>query len=221
MTQITQNVSESDSFFAWLRQQQANKRLNQSQVDAANELIAVMLPSDLKNKLAVIAGWGTGQTMSLSQSGIDKLCEYEGFESHPYKDSAGKWTIGYGSTYYENNQPVKSTDKPISKERALQLKQNIVNRDFAPAVNTVLSKEISEGKITQNMFDMLVSLAYNIGAARFATSAVVKYLHDGDKNAAANAFLLWNKVRNPVTRQLEFSKGLYRRREKERDYFLA
>ena len=40
----------------------------------------------------------------------DIIKEFEGFRSQAYKCSAGKWTIGYGSTLYEDGTPVKQGD---------------------------------------------------------------------------------------------------------------
>jgi lysozyme len=68
--------------------------------------------------------------------------------------------------------------------------------------------------LSQNQFDALVSLAYNIGTNAFKTSTLVKYLNALDFKAAADEFLKWNRGGGKVM------KGLVRRRETERALFL-
>ena len=81
--------------------------------------------------------------------------------------------------------------------------------------DTRLRDEIKAGKITQNMFDALVSLAYNIGTGALAGSSIIRKLKAGDKLGAANAFRLYNKSGGQVL------KGLVNRREEERKIFLS
>ena len=44
---------------------------------------------------------------------IDLICEFEGFRENVYDDGVGVPTIGYGSTFYENNDRVAWGDPPI------------------------------------------------------------------------------------------------------------
>ena len=67
--------------------------------------------------------------------------------------------------------------------------------------------------LTQNQFDALVSLTYNIGSGAFNNSTLLK-LNKGDYQGAADQFLVWNKADGKVM------KGLVRRREAERALFL-
>jgi lysozyme len=64
-------------------------------------------------------------------------------------------------------------------------------------------------------FAALVSLAYNIGAAAFARSSVLRAHNRGDKAAAARAFALWNKAGGRVIR------GLVTRRAKEAALYVS
>lgn len=196
-------------FFDLFRMQMGG-RLTQKQVDFANDLLAKMPVDQVKSELAKVYGFG----MVLSQAGLELIAQFEGFRSRPYRDSAGIPTIGYGNTYYLDGRRVKMTDDPISQADAKRLKIKIVNRDFAPHINRILASEITSGQITQNMFDAMVSLAYNIGVVAFARSSVVRFLKNGDKQKAADAFLAWNKAGGKIL------GGLVRRREKERELFL-
>ena len=62
---------------------------------------------------------------------------------------------------------------------------------------------------SQEQFDAMVCLTYNIGPAAFARSTVLRKHNAGDFPAAAKAFLMWNKAGGKVLR------GLTRRREAE------
>lgn len=151
--------------------------------------------------------------MSLSDKGFEMLAVFEGFRSAPYRDSVGVPTIGYGNTYYLDGRKVTMSDKPISKDEAKKLKMAVIDKDFAPAVNRLLESQIKAGKITQNMFDALISLVYNIGVGALAKSSVIKHLQNGNKQQAGEAFLLWkNAGGKPI---------LLKRRQKEREVFLA
>ena len=215
-------VMTEEQFFEWMRSHQDNKRLTQDMVDGAKQMIALMSLEELKEALALVNGWHDPKPyegMKFSSNGNEKLKEYERFVGKPYLDIARVWTIGYGSTYYENRKAVTKYDPPISEKRAAELKNNIINMDFAPAVNLMFAEQIKKGEVTQNMFDALILLSYNIGVRGLAGSSVAKHLKAGKKQAAADAFLPWNKIKE--NGRLVFSQGLANRREKERALFLS
>ena len=147
--------------------------------------------------------------MKLSDNGFTLLGELEGIVLRPYKDSVGIPTIGIGSTYYEDGTKVKMTDKAITKERAIQLAKNVV-KSFEEQVNKSILLPM-----TQNQFDAMVLLCYNIGKSGFARSSVVRNFNLGNIQKAADSFLLWNKAGGRVV------QGLVNRRNKERSLFLS
>ena len=147
--------------------------------------------------------------MQLSTNGFNLLAELEGVVLNPYKDSVGIPTIGIGSTYYEDGTKVTMKDKAITKERAIQLAKNVV-KSFEARVNKSIIVPM-----TQNQFDAMVLLCYNIGESGFARSSVVRHFNNGNLQKAADSFLLWNKAGGKV------SKGLTNRRQKERNLFLT
>jgi lysozyme len=70
--------------------------------------------------------------------------------------------------------------------------------------------------LTQNQFDALVSLCYNIGSGNLISSTLVKMLKAGnDKAEVAKQFLRWNKA---AGKELA---GLTRRRNAEAELFLG
>jgi lysozyme len=127
--------------------------------------------------------------MKIDITGENFIIKEEGMVLHPYLDSAGIPTIGVGCTYYEDGTKVKMTDEPITEERALQLFRNLV-KPFEQTVNRVIRVQM-----TQNQFNALVSLCFNIGVSAFSRSTLVKKI-----NARASLpeievwFLVWNKV---------------------------
>lgn len=208
-----------EEFFNWLRSMQDDKRLSQNEVDTANELLQTTTPEQLKAWLIEVNDWNIEEPktgfMQLSKAGVDYIKKFEAYRAKPYQDSKGVWTIGYGNTYYPNGKRVSPNDKPITEAEASELKRTITNRDFVPSVNIMLRDEIKAGKITQNMFDALVSLAYNIGTGALAASTVIRKLKAGDINGAADAFRRFNISGGKVL------KGLINRREEERKIFLS
>lgn len=67
--------------------------------------------------------------------------------------------------------------------------------------------------LTQNEFDALVSLCFNIGCGAFGKSTLVKLLNAGDYDASAREFRRWDKQRGTVL------AGLTRRRAAEEKLF--
>ncbi|RPI74763.1 MAG: lysozyme, partial [Desulfobacteraceae bacterium] len=68
--------------------------------------------------------------------------------------------------------------------------------------------------LSQNQFDSLVSLVYNIGAGAFERSTLLRLLNQGDYTGAANQFCLWNKAGGKIL------PGLIKRRCEETLLFL-
>lgn len=216
MTEIVLTVK---AFFDWMRSQQDDGILSKTEVNGANELLALFEPAELKAILIKVNGWSDGQEMKLSESGMALLNEFEGFRSKPYLDSVKKPTIGWGTTYYPDGREVRMSDKPVTRAEAARIKQAVLNQDFSPAVNMMFADEIERGEITQNMFDALISLVYNIGVMGLKASSIYRNIKAGRYSAAADSFLLYNKGR--INGHLEVIGGLVARRHKERALFLA
>ncbi|WWW11143.1 lysozyme [Arcobacter cryaerophilus gv. pseudocryaerophilus] len=144
--------------------------------------------------------------MKVSSKGLELIKEFEGFSSVAYLCSAKKATIGYGNTFWEDGTPVKIGDQ-ISKERAETLLKHVVD-NFSVAVEVDIKIEVS-----QNQFDAMVSLAYNIGLGAFKNSTLLRQLNRGNFVGASQEFLRWDKSNGkPLL-------GLTRRREREKLLF--
>lgn len=148
---------------------------------------------------------GTDIPLKTSDKGIAIIKEFEGFREIAYQDSVGVWTIGYGDT----GPNVNKGDKITKQEAENRLRLRLAN-EFEPGVLGSLKRRPS-----QNEFDAMVSLAYNIGVSAFAGSTLVKMFNEGNITGATDQFLRWNKAGGKVL------NGLNRRREKERQLFMG
>jgi lysozyme len=144
--------------------------------------------------------------MKTGQNGIALIKHFEGCKLSAYKCPAGKLTIGVGHTGVVNGEPIKESQKITQQEADKLLKQDLY----------VFEKGISQlvtVQITQNQFDAMVSLAFNIGLGAFKDSSVLKNVNKKDFNSAEKAFMAWVKVNgNPC-------QGLIRRRSAEATLF--
>ena len=175
--------------------------LTQKQVDAADKLIATAY-DDVKAMLGV-----ANDEMHVSPSGIDLICDFEGKRLVAYDDGVGVWTIGFGTTIYPNGIKVKKGDVCTEAQAKAYMAHDL--KKFELAVNNVVTVPLS-----QNQFDALVSLAYNIGTNAFKNSTLVKKLNAGDIRGAANQFDVWVKAGG------KRMQGLVNRRAKEKALFL-
>lgn len=146
--------------------------------------------------------------MTLNDSGIDLIKNFESCRLQAYQDDKGVWTIGFGCTHHVRSNSV------ISQEEA----DERFEEDIKSITNVVLNL-ILPRQITENQFSACVSLAYNIGIGNFKSSTVLYNLKMGHLDDAAKAILLWNK--ETIDGVKEVSKGLSRRREAEKNLFLS
>lgn len=149
--------------------------------------------------------------MKLDQAGINAIKKHEAFRAYPYQDIAGKWTIGYGHLIKQG----ESFERDISIEEA----EVLLFRDAQTAMDAV--NRLVKVPITQNQFNALVSFTYNLGTGALAESSVLRFLNEGNKQAAAESFKLWNKYRPSPGAPLVASAGLTNRRKAEAAVFLS
>lgn len=121
-------------------------------------------------------------TMTTSQRGRALIKQFEDFRADAYQDVVGVWTIGYGFTH-----GVKPGQRMTAAQAEARLTTELLEYERAVLAACKIGAN-------QNQFDALVSLAWNIGAPRLATSTVIKAHNRGDYTAAARAFNLWNKA---------------------------
>lgn len=204
MDQLDKNdVAEA---FSWFRAMSGGK-LSQDQVTAIDAIIkANGLPLfgqaiGFQSKAQV-----TGQR-DISEMGYSIIREFEGLKTNAYLDGGGVWTIGYGTIKYPNGTRVKSGDKCTKQQAEEWLKND------CGWVDRCLDKYVSVA-VTQNQFDALASLVYNIGETAFSKSTMLTLINQNSLKAAANQFDRWIFDNGKIV------KGLANRRAKEKTLFL-
>lgn|SRR3990167_3094243 len=141
--------------------------------------------------------------------GINLIKKYEGCELIAYLCPAKVWTIGVGSTYYENGERVKEGDK-ITQERAEELLKNLLV-SYEKSVDSFTRDDIN-----QNQFDALVSFAYNCGVGNLKSSTLLKKvnINPNDKSIITE-FLKWTKSTGKTM------QGLINRRTDEAQLYFS
>ena len=145
-----------------------------------------------------------GAIMKFSNNGISILKQCEGCVKQNgkhviYDDKTGKpvppnvplpigATIGYGHLIKSGEDFSDGITESVATEL---LRADIVNAERAVDTNICVS-------LSQNQYDALVMLAYNIGAKNFATSTVAKYInnpnfHSTQYPTLQSAWRAWNK----------------------------
>lgn len=147
--------------------------------------------------------------MNISDEGLRLIKSFEGFHTAQPDGSCVAYlcpakvpTIGYGCT-----EGVTLGMRWTAEEVEAGLRREIAKHEAH--VNRLVTVEIS-----QNEFDAMVSLCYNIGAGALWNSTVLKRLNKGDRSGAAQAFAMWNKAGGKVL------PGLVSRRAREASLFL-
>jgi len=141
-----------------------------------------------------------------SQRGIDLIKSFEGFSPTKYPDGHG-YSIGHG-TFIDKPSEQYLLTATISRSEAEALLRRDVER-FERAVNEELSG------ISQEQFDALVSLTYNIGVSAFKGSTLLRLAkaNPNDPNIR-EAFMMWKKSRGKILNAL-----IDRRRKEANLYF--
>jgi lysozyme len=140
--------------------------------------------------------------MNTSEAGQEFIRGFEQCRLVAYKPTPNDvWTCGWGSTEGVTEETVWTQEE--ADERFA--------RDLAVYERCVEDHVTVE--ITQDQFDALVSLCFNIGCKAFRNSTLLRRLNEGDYFTAARHFTDWNKQKGKEL------AGLTRRREAEADVF--
>lgn len=187
-------------------------------VDPNGKTITKLLENQLR------PGTKAANLYSFSAKGVTLLKSIEELATTPYDDQTGRdittWvkgsTIGYG--HLISNEEWTKYKNGITETQA----QSLFQSDISPYVNTVKTKV--SAMVTQNEFDAMVLLTFNIGQQAFTDSSVLKLVN----NAAAitsftdleAAWKAWNKSQGVVSRGLTnrrqaewniYNKGVYQK----------
>jgi lysozyme len=147
----------------------------------------------------------------ISNKGINLICDAEGFVPHPYKDQIGRWTIGYGTTFYPGGKNVAYGDPAISKEQAIQYLTAYVNAHAIPTINQYITVPLN-----QNQVDSLCSFIYNLGPGPLVTGHITYVINNhGACDAVQAEFKKWVYAAHHVL------PDLVKRRQKEASLYCS
>lgn len=156
----------------------------------------------------------SGGLLRLSDAGVRLIKKWEGFkkdlgngtvQSYPDPATGGApWTIGTGLT---GPDIVKGTVWPIA----------YADQRFMQEVEKTYAEAVRRGTVghptSQNQFDAMTSLCFNIGGTNFSNSTLLRKHNAGDYAGAAAQFDVWNKAAGKVM------QGLVNRRADERKMY--
>lgn len=145
--------------------------------------------------------------MKTSPDGLLMIERFEGLRLEPYRDVAGKLTIGIGHLIKPHERFAKIT---VDEARAL-LAADCVRCEQA------IERHVRH-PLNQGQFDVLVSWAFNVGIGALADSTLVRELNDGHVERVPEQLLRWCKAR--VGGRVVVVEGLFRRRQAEAEAWL-
>lgn len=144
------------------------------------------------------------EALSLALAIIRK---WEGLELVAYADPAtggSPFTVGYGAT----GPDIKPGTVWTLEQAEHDLKERV--KLMIQRIRALVVKEPTPSQLAA-----MTSLAYNVGAAAFASSTLLRLFNAGSHERAAEEFPRWNKAAGKVMR------GLVNRRADERRLFLG
>lgn len=115
----------------------------------------------------------------------------------------GVWLIGYGHLMLEGEKDV------ITEEEA-----EAFLREDLHWCESAIERYVTV-PVTLNEFSAMVAFCYNVGSGKTRGSSIVKKVNVDDRDGAADAFLLWNRMNGVVM------TALANRRAKERTIFIT
>lgn len=150
--------------------------------------------------------------MKMSEKGTKLLAQWEGFETEVYLDVAGLKTIGVGhlltkdelssGKIFIGGETVRYGDGLSEQQVYGLLGQDLAK--FEQAVEDEVTVPLSA-----NQFDALVSFAFNVGAAAFSGSTLLRLLNQGKYDEVPTQLRRWVRSGGNIV------QGLVNRRENE------
>lgn len=138
----------------------------------------------------------------LSPAGAAFIKQQEGWTPVPMPDAGGH-VIGWGHTI----QPGERFPQPITPQGQ---GQQLFDHDAMMAMTLV--NRVVKVPLSQNQFDALVDLAFNVPVALGPHSSILRALNAGDYAGAATNFALYNKSQGRVNSDLTKRRAAEARR---------
>ena len=151
--------------------------------------------------------------MQVSTAGVQLIKSFEGFRATSYRDSAGIWTIGYGTICYKDGSKVRN-GQSITEAMAEELLM------WEIGLKTAVINHVVTSAINQNQYDALTSFTYNVGEGALKSSSLLKLVNANPNATFIRAgFTAWDKIH--VDGALVTNQGLLNRRIKEADLYFS
>ena len=135
---------------------------------------------------------GPASGYDISPNGLNLIKQFEGKRLSVYRDAVGLPTIGYGHLIKPGE-----TFTTITDDEATTLLHDDVQRFVQNIRDNV------DVQITQNQFDAMVSLSFNIGSGNFDNSTLLDNLNNENYSEATQQFMVWRKAGGRVIAGLE------------------
>ncbi len=148
-----------------------------------------------KGKTRYVAG------SALAVLACTTITGFEGMRTSAYRDVVGIPTVCVGET-----KGVRMGMRFTVPECQAMLEKRL-GEDYAPAIERCITRPMAD-----DFYVAALSLAYNVGTGGLCKSSVVRLYNAGERRAACDAFLLYDKGGKP----LHVIAGLTKRRQAER-----
>ena len=135
--------------------------------------------------------------------------KYPNRELKPGDKIIGYPTIGYGFRDINGVSVEPGKTKTMSKEEANKYLHSLIINRYGKTLNNSIKVPI-----TQNQYNALLSLVYNIGSSNLKEKTIIKLLNSGNYIGAKDAFLLYIKYKGKI------NEGLINRRKSEQKLFM-
>lgn len=119
-------------------------------------------------------------------TGIDLIMKYEGFNEKSFPDPStgtAPYTIGFGSQYYPNGEPVGKSQL-CTYEKA----EEYLNYEI-DEIKKSLVKEVPD--LNGYMLEALISFVHSIGWEPFLYSDILDAIEDDDRETVADEMYRW------------------------------
>ena len=164
-------------------------------------------PEGFKRKVQSEPDKNQGSLAGAIPKAMDIVKRFEGFYPNKYWDVNG-YAIGYGSK--RHNFPGNVVPDTISQAQAEALLAHNLENKYGKVIQKYVRVPLND-----NQKAALISFIYNLGPHAFSRSSVLSKLNQADYQGAADSILKYEKSQGQVL------KGLTKRRQAERDLFLA
>ncbi len=167
----------------------------------------------------------------LPREGIELIKVFEGCpDGDPatpgidaYLDPVGIWTIGWGHAipwrggFLRGSEHAATARSLYPGGLTVAQAEALLRDDVGATAERV--RRLAPATIDDGAYGALLSFAFNVGCGALERSTLLKRLKAGDRQAAADQFLAWDKAR--VGSVLTALPGLTRRRRAERALFVG